>query len=568
MRAKLNHSKAGKEGTANLLFYCVGTEDIYLGGEDRFNGSVIALNAKIIGGQEQNKVFEGMFIGKEVNFHQGSTVTCVPYIELVPEIWTYKYDWNDKLIEVRHNYQTVMTSEYGIDGERIRKNENGIDTYYLFPEYEEDWKGDTIADCAMYNFANGKRIAKEIMAGELLFYVGDHLGSNTVILDDSKNVVKTMKYLPYGGTAYESGTHDEDYKFNGKELDATGLYNYGARFYDPDLGRFITADTVTPGGGFDPQGLNRYSYCRNNPVKYVDPTGHTWEYKSSSGGRLYTISGGVSYTFGNYAPADAWYSGLEANLSVGGKKLGELLAKYQLQNISGGELFTTKDQDFQLKYTYSIETKASPKDNMLGISAAAIYGGNWVDTKSDDYGNLSAQAHTLGLEGGLSLIHQVKSGQPGPMENKTTYDLAVQALGDVTYSLTNKAISGGPELAVYVTASSTHKSIESIGAKTGIGLDWLSSGLRLDLNFASRIKFKNGLAMKAGFDHFIHRVSELGAPSIFPYGQVDFNASYTPKWFNHSIGGTVGGAFNIYGTEPGTQGSSWGLKAGAFYQIK
>ena len=50
-----------------------------------------------------------------------------------------------------------------------------------------------------------------------------------------------------------------------------GLMDYHARFYDPSLGRFTQPDTFTPGG---PQGLNRYSYISNNPVKIIDPTGH------------------------------------------------------------------------------------------------------------------------------------------------------------------------------------------------------------------------------------------------------------------------------------------------------
>ena len=52
-----------------------------------------------------------------------------------------------------------------------------------------------------------------------------------------------------------------------------GLYYYGARWYDPTLGRFIQPDTIVPERG-DPQGLNRYSYVNNNPVKYTDPSGH------------------------------------------------------------------------------------------------------------------------------------------------------------------------------------------------------------------------------------------------------------------------------------------------------
>ena len=72
----------------------------------------------------------------------------------------------------------------------------------------------------------------------------------------------------------ESGS--EDYRYTGKPEDPSGLYYYGARYYDPLIGRFTTRDTVFGGLG-DPQSQNRYAYCRNNPHKYIDPTGHWWE---------------------------------------------------------------------------------------------------------------------------------------------------------------------------------------------------------------------------------------------------------------------------------------------------
>ncbi len=57
---------------------------------------------------------------------------------------------------------------------------------------------------------------------------------------------------------------------------AGDLYDYVARRYDPVLARFIQPDTIVPDPG-DPQALNRYSYVGNNPVKYVEPTGHCEE---------------------------------------------------------------------------------------------------------------------------------------------------------------------------------------------------------------------------------------------------------------------------------------------------
>ncbi|MFC1986548.1 RHS repeat-associated core domain-containing protein, partial [Chloroflexota bacterium] len=62
----------------------------------------------------------------------------------------------------------------------------------------------------------------------------------------------------------------------GQRLDDTGLYYYGARYYDVEIGRFISADTIVP-DYTNPQALNRYSYVLNNPLKYTDPSGHQEE---------------------------------------------------------------------------------------------------------------------------------------------------------------------------------------------------------------------------------------------------------------------------------------------------
>ncbi len=86
-------------------------------------------------------------------------------------------------------------------------------------------------------------------------------------------MVATIAYFPYGGTRSTSGGLNTDEKFTGQRLDQDGLYYYGARYYDPGIGRFISADPIVP-QWTNPQSLNRYSYCYNNPLVFVDPTGH------------------------------------------------------------------------------------------------------------------------------------------------------------------------------------------------------------------------------------------------------------------------------------------------------
>jgi RHS repeat-associated protein len=88
--------------------------------------------------------------------------------------------------------------------------------------------------------------------------------------------IESAEYLPFGLTRIQTGTEVTYYRFTDQELDAeTGLYNYNARLYDPAIGIFISPDSIVQ-NPYDPQSLNRFSYCRNNPLIYVDPSGHSF----------------------------------------------------------------------------------------------------------------------------------------------------------------------------------------------------------------------------------------------------------------------------------------------------
>jgi len=110
----------------------------------------------------------------------------------------------------------------------------------------------------------------------LYYLLKDHLGSASVVTDASGNIPSgsEQRYYPYGENRLTPGTMFTDILFTGqREITGLGIYHYGARFYSPKLGRFLSPDTIVPGMA-NPQALNRYSYVLGNPLRYTDPTGH------------------------------------------------------------------------------------------------------------------------------------------------------------------------------------------------------------------------------------------------------------------------------------------------------
>jgi RHS repeat-associated protein len=110
------------------------------------------------------------------------------------------------------------------------------------------------------------------------FLLNDPLSSASTVINQAGAVQAHHTYSPYGGNrggAYRSLTTQ---RFTGQYHEASlpggeGLYYYNARWYDAQLGRFAQADTLVPSPS-DPQSLNRFSSVQNNPLRFVDPTGH------------------------------------------------------------------------------------------------------------------------------------------------------------------------------------------------------------------------------------------------------------------------------------------------------
>jgi RHS repeat-associated protein len=120
-------------------------------------------------------------------------------------------------------------------------------------------------------------VAMRVGTSTVYYLLVDHLGSTSLTANSSGSRVAEVHYKAWGEDLWTYGTTPTTYRYTGQRVEAgVGLYYYGARWYDAALSRFVQADTVVPNPG-DPQSFGKYSYARNNPLRYLDPTGHQEE---------------------------------------------------------------------------------------------------------------------------------------------------------------------------------------------------------------------------------------------------------------------------------------------------
>jgi len=102
--------------------------------------------------------------------------------------------------------------------------------------------------------------------GTVRFYVLDALGSVIALTDENGVVKMTYAYDSFGNVTVSGEASDNPFQYTGRENDGTGSYYYRARYYRPELQRFISEDPIGAS-------INYYVYSVNNPMNFIDPLG-------------------------------------------------------------------------------------------------------------------------------------------------------------------------------------------------------------------------------------------------------------------------------------------------------
>ncbi len=221
--------------------------------------------------------------------------------------WTYQYDAVNKLTEASKNGQTVQINRYDFLGRRlVREDAQGAITVYVDKLYQERRDGEGAVQTLRLETPYGlvatvdSKAAGPAARGAIAdtrYFSQNHLRSTTMTTDATGKLTARLHYLPYGELWAASGDDGFQVKFTGKTLDAaTGLYDYGARFYHPGLGRFVTADNRLGASRFRQDAYNRYEYALGNPILYRDPTGHAAKENIQCAGAV--MGGGAAVSIG------------------------------------------------------------------------------------------------------------------------------------------------------------------------------------------------------------------------------------------------------------------------------
>ena len=198
---------------------------------------------------------------------------------------SYTYDAENRLSKVAVTDKdgktaVIQQNRYNGDGQRIQKVEGSKTTNYYYQDGVVSYTTDGENSQTSQNLigTDGNILATQRYGSDhtdYLLYHKDIQGSTTSLVKEDGSADATYRYTDFGETTINGDDKAEnEVCYTGGIYDqSTGLYYLNARYYNPEDGRFVTEDTYR-GETNEPDTQNLYVYCADNPVNYVDPSGH------------------------------------------------------------------------------------------------------------------------------------------------------------------------------------------------------------------------------------------------------------------------------------------------------
>jgi RHS repeat-associated protein len=183
---------------------------------------------------------------------------------------TSSWDSENRLKQVTLPGGLIINYKYDALGRRVQRTTSvGVNERFVYDG--QDVLFDLDSNLAVTtSYLNGPGMDNHLRQTNTItgmsYFLTDHLGTTSALTDSAGAVVETPNYDSFGNSAGSTRTR---YTYTGRERDPdTGLLYYRARFYDPELGRFLSEDPIGLAGGINP-----FAYVANNPVAYSDPRG-------------------------------------------------------------------------------------------------------------------------------------------------------------------------------------------------------------------------------------------------------------------------------------------------------
>ena len=218
------------------------------------------------------------FNGESIDYDKNGSMT-----EVIDSCGTTTYTWDAKNrltgISGYDEDCEALTASYKYDplNRRIEKTVNTVTTKYLYDGWDIVQEMDENDVPTVYYIRTPNideplariELDSEGSVEKIRFYLADALGSVIALTDETGTIKTQYNYSPFGVTEVIGEASDNPFQYTGRENDGdTGLYYYRARYYSPEMGRFISEDPIGLAGG-----INMYAYVGNQPVNFRDPLG-------------------------------------------------------------------------------------------------------------------------------------------------------------------------------------------------------------------------------------------------------------------------------------------------------